>query len=287
MMTNITKQQPHPYWQSYSFLLIGILFLALPTIWSLATILWDKSDQEHGPILMMVFSWVLYRQWPLLYSLPENGNRWGWLLVLPALFAYVLGRSQQIWLLELGAFIPLLAGCGVLVKGGTSIRILSFPLIMLIFVIPLPGALVDWLTTGLKQYVSVFAESLLYSAGYPIARSGVTLSIGSYQLLVADACSGLNSLFSLFAIGLLYLYMQGYAGRIRNLVLLLAIAPIAIFANILRVIILVLLTYYGGEELGQGFLHGIAGIVLFVSSLLALYLFDIAVGVLFQLRKSS
>lgn len=287
MMTNITEQQTHPHWRNYLYLLIGLLFLALPTIWSLTTILWDKSDQEHGPILLIVFGWVLYRQWPLLMSLPNNGSRWGWALVLPAMLAYILGRSQQIWLFEIGAFIPLLAGCGVLTKGSSALRILSFPLLMLMFVIPLPGALVDWLTTGLKQHVSIFAESLLYSAGYPIARSGVTLSIGSYQLLVADACSGLNSLFSLFAIGLLYLYIQSYASRIRNLLLLLAIAPIAIFANILRVIILVLLTYYGGEEVGQGFLHGMAGIVLFISSLLVLYVFDAAVGVLFQSRKQS
>lgn len=285
-MTDITKQ-PLPFWRSNLLLLVGLLLLAVPTIWSLITLLWNKTDQEHGPILMMIFGWTLYRALPQLQQLPENGKRWGWWLVFPALIAYILGRSQQIWLFEIGAFIPLLAGCVVLAKGGRGLRPLSFPLLMLLFSIPLPGALVDLLTTGLKQNVSVAAESLLYAAGYPIARSGVTLTIGAYQLLVADACSGLNSLFSLFAIGLVYLYIQSYTNQLRNFVLLLVIAPIAIFANIVRVMALVLLTYYGGEELGQGFLHGFAGILLFIVSLLSLFLFDIALNALFLRRKVS
>nr|WP_321238909.1 exosortase B [uncultured Tolumonas sp.] len=271
----------------YSLLLTGLLLLALPTLWSMVILLWDKSDQEHGPILLLMFGWTLHREWPRLQVLPDNGSRWGWLLVVLALLAYVMGRSQQIWLLEIGAFIPLLAGCGILAKGGAALRPLAFPLLMLLFAIPLPSALVDLLTTGLKQHVSVLAENLLYSAGYPIARSGVTLTIGSYQLLVADACSGLNSLFSLFAVGLLYLYMQGYQSRWRNLLLLLAIAPIAILANVVRVVVLVLLTYYGGDALGQGFLHGVAGILLFAIALLALYLLDAVLGILFRTRSPS
>ena len=278
---------PAPLWRRYPLLLVALLLLALPTLWSLASLLWGKSDQEHGPILLLMFAWVLHREWPRLDALPEQPSRWGWALVLPALLAYVLGRSQQIWLLEIGAFIPLLAGCGVLAKGRAALRPLAFPLLMLLFAIPLPGALVDLLTTGLKQHVSVLAENLLYGAGYPIARSGVTLTIGSYQLLVADACSGLNSLFSLFAVGLLYLYMQGYHSRWRNLLLLLAIAPIAILANVVRVMALVLLTYYGGDALGQGFLHGVAGILLFAIALLALYLLDAALGVLFRTGRPS
>ena len=275
------------FWRRYSLLLVGLLMLAVPTLWSLVTLLWDKSDQEHGPILLLVFCWSLHREWPRLQVLPDDGNTWGWFLVVLALLAYVLGRSQQIWLLEIGAFIPLLAGCSILEKGCAVLRPLAFPLLMLMFLIPLPGALVDFLTTGLKQHVSELAESLLYSAGYPIARSGVTLTIGSYQLLVADACSGLNSLFSLFAIGLLYVYIQGYNNCWRNLLLLLAIAPIAILANVVRVMALVLLTYYGGDALGQGFLHGVAGILLFVIALLAFYLLDAALGVLLRTRRPS
>jgi exosortase len=144
--------------------------------------------------------------------------------------------------------------------------------------IPLPNMLVDIVTGPLKQQISELAEMVLYWFGYPIARSGVTLSIGNYQLLVADACSGLHSMFSLSAMGLLYLYIMQYRSWVRNGVLIASLLPIAFFANTVRVIILVLITYYFGDETGQGFIHEFAGILLFLVSILFLFAFDNLLG---------
>ncbi len=140
--------------------------------------------------------------------------------------------------------------------------------------IPLPGFVVDAATGPLKQYISVIAEQVLYAAGYPIARSGVTLTVGPYQLLVADACSGLHSMFSLSAMGLLYLYLMQHTSTARNLIIMAAILPIAFVANIVRVMVLILVTYHMGDEAGQGFLHGFAGIMLFIIGLLFLFALD-------------
>ena len=107
---------------------------------------------------------------------------------------------------------------------------------------------------------------------------GVMLSIGQYQLLVADACSGLHSMFSLSALGSLYLYMMARKSWLRNAVILAAIIPIAILANILRVIVLVLVTYYFGDAAGRGFLHGFAGMVLFIAALFLLVGIDTTLG---------
>ncbi len=142
------------------------------------------------------------------------------------------------------------------------------------FLVPLPGFFVDALTGPLKQLVSAIAEQLLYAAGYPIARSGVVLTIGQYQLLVADACSGLNSMFSLSALGLLYLYLMRYKSWLHNGLLLASILPIAFCANIVRVMILMLVTYHFGDAAGQGLMHGFFGMVLFVIALLILFGFD-------------
>ena len=262
-------------------LLLGLLSLAIPTLSELATTLWNKTDQEHGPIVFALVCWVFWRELPAFLQLPKKQAQWGWLLITPALLAYVLGRSQEIWLLEVGAFIPLLAGITLLHKGWAGLRALSAPLLFLLFIIPLPGLLVDALTNGLKQNISLIAENLLYGLGYPVARSGVTLTIGQYQLLVADACSGINSLFSLFALGFVYLYLQAYSSKLRNLLIVVAIAPIAIFANIIRVMTLVLVTYYFGDEAGQGFVHSMAGIVVFIIALILLYFVDKVVGLAF------
>jgi len=126
----------------------------------------------------------------------------------------------------------------------------------------------------LKNWVSWLAEYILYGAGLPVARSGVVLLVGQYQLLVADACSGLNSLFSLSALGVLYMYVMSRKSVLHNIVLFAAILPIAFFSNTIRVIILILITYFFGDEAGQGFLHGAAGIVLMLFALVMIFVLD-------------
>jgi exosortase len=167
------------------------------------------------------------------------------------------------------------------------LRALWFAILFIAFMMPLPGTFVDALTGPLKQNVSRIAEQLLYLAGYPVARNGVMLTVGQYQLLVADACSGLNSMFSLGALGLLYLYLKGYGSVLRNAVVLASILPIAFFANIVRVLILVLITYHFGDEAGQGFLHGAAGIVLLLAALSSIVFLDAILARTIKPRVSS
>ena len=118
--------------------------------------------------------------------------------------------------------------------------------------------------------------------GYPVARAGVVLSVGPYQLLVADACSGLNSMFTLEALGLLYMNLMNYTNGVRNTVLALLIIPISFAANIVRVMILVLVTYHFGDEAGQGFIHGFAGMVLFMVGLALMLVTDRVLSLFFK-----
>ena len=100
------------------------------------------------------------------------------------------------------------------------------------------------------------------------------LTIGQYQMLVADACSGLHSMFSLSALGTLFMYIMARTSRLHNAIMLASILPIAFVANIVRVIVLVLVTYHLGDEAGQGFLHGAAGMVLMLVALAFFFALD-------------
>jgi exosortase len=135
--------------------------------------------------------------------------------------------------------------------------------------------------------VSEFAEQLLYAAGYPVARTGVVLTIGQYQLLVADACSGLQSMISLSALGLLYMHLTGRANPLHNVIMLLSILPVAFFANIVRVVLLMLTTYHFGDAAGQGFLHGTTGILLLVVALICLMVLDAILARVFKPRDPA
>jgi exosortase len=122
--------------------------------------------------------------------------------------------------------------------------------------------------------VSWATEHLLFAAGYPISRSGVILQIGQYQLLVADACAGLQTLLTLEALGLFYLNLMRHPSAFRNIGLALFIIPISFSANVIRVMTLTLITYYFGDAAGQGFLHGFAGMVLFITALVLILSVD-------------
>ncbi|MBX3680960.1 exosortase B [Cognatazoarcus halotolerans] len=257
-------------------LLAGLAFMYVPSFVDLFRGIWSSSDQAHGPIVFCVALWLLYRKWPEVEQ-AERESRSGylaWPVLVIAGFAYVLGRSQQIVIFEIGSLIPALAGSVLLLRGRKALAAVWFPLFFMIFMIPLPGFFVDAVTQPMKMAVSYFAEAILFAAGYPIARSGVILQIGQYQLLVADACAGLHTLFTLEAMGLLYLNLVQHSSAVRNIVLALLIIPISFVSNVVRVIVLTLVTYHLGDEAGQGFLHGFAGMVLFLSGLLLIIVAD-------------
>lgn len=268
--------------------ILGLLALYLPTYYSLANGLWDSEEQAHGPIVLAVALWLLWqRREQLLQLAPRPATFAGSASLLLGCLLYTLGRSQDILIFEVGSQIPVLAGLILLEWGWRGVRLCAFPLFFLAFMVPLPGAFVDAATASLKAHVSVIAEHLLYALGYPIARNGVTLTIGPYQLLVADACSGLHSMFSLSAMGLLYFYLIRHTSWLRNGILIAAILPVAFAANIVRVLALVLITFHFGNDAAQGFIHGFAGILLFIVALVGLMLLDSLLGLVFKDKQEA
>ncbi|WP_018078853.1 exosortase B [Thiobacillus denitrificans] len=273
-------------------IVLGLLVLYVPTYWGMAHGLWNSDDYAHGPIVLVVALYLIWQQHAVFMNgagtAPTRSEAaTGWFLLGFGLLVYAMGRSQDILLMEVGSQIPVILGVLLITLGLSAARALWFALFFLLFMVPLPGFLVDAVTGPLKQYISVIAEQVLYAAGYPIARSGVVLTVGQYQLLVADACSGLHSMFSLSAMGLLYLYLMQRTSVARNLIIMAAIIPIAFAANIVRVMVLILVTYHLGDEAGQGFLHGFAGIMLFVIGLLFLFVLDWVLGFIFPDRKRA
>jgi len=253
----------------------GLLVLYLPVFIEFGRTIWLTEDQAHAPIILAVSAWVFWRKRHAFLkadspSLPVPGYS----SLIFGLLLYVVGRSQSVVMFETASLIFVLAGVLLIRKGVEGFRAFWFPLLYLVFLIPLPGRLIELLTAPLKIWNSRIVEAVLYPLGLPIARDGVTLSIGPYQLLVSDACSGLHSMFSLSALGFLYMYIAGRKSRLHNGIMLASILPIAMAANIVRVMLLVLITYYLGDEAGQGFMHGMSGIVLLLVALSGFLLLD-------------
>lgn len=274
-MANLSKRNS---WTNpvISFLpiVLGLLALAIPTYYALVTGLWRSEDQAHGPLVLLVVLYLFYDKREAFNNPSEPAWGSGILLFLISLPLYIVGRSQDIIIFDLGSHILLIASLILMFKGWKTLIALWFPLFFMGFMIPLPGFIIDAVTMPMKIAVSHVAEQILYWFDYPIARSGVILQMGQYQLLVADACAGMHTLISLEALGLLYLNIVKHDSLGRNLTLALFIVPISFTANTIRVIAITLVTYYFGDEVGQGFVHGFAGMVLFIVALILIMSMD-------------
>lgn len=266
----------------------GLAAMYVPTYWAAAEGVWQSDEMGPGPIVLVAVLWACWQMRRRIVAAPIAPSAIaGAPLFAVGLLLYGVARAFSISSVEFASQIAVIAGCVLLLRGPGTLRVAWFPLLYLVFSVPLPSSFVDAVTAPLKHWISVIVVDFLYAAGYPIARAGVTISIGPYQLLVADACSGLNSMFSLAAIGALFMFVMGRNSPLHNAVMLAAILPIAFIANLLRVTCLVLVTYTLGDEAGQGFLHGAAGLMLFLVALGMFLGLDTSLAAILRMRRPA
>ena len=272
---------------------MGLACLYLPMYIKLSTSVWREDEYSQGPMALGIVLFLFWQKRTCITTDPTQAPEantvlanlqvrkfmsWssatGVCLLIFGLTCHFFGYVLDSFTLKIGSQIPLLSGILLITRGFSIFRAIWFPLFFMIFIIPLPGAFVDALTLPMKLAVSNVVENVLFYFNYPIAREGVMLNIGNYKLMVADACAGLHTFLSLEAMGLLYLHLVKHDLLFRNITLAALIIPIAFMANVTRVIVLVLVTYYYGDAVGQGFIHGFAGILLFTVALSLIILVD-------------
>ena len=266
-------------------LLIGVAAILLPTMIEVGQFNWTTEQGGHGPIVLATGLWLLWREVKSSTAPRKPGNVVVGALSLALLLSiYLVARITGTLELEALAMYGALIMGAYLLMGGALLRSIWFPLLYLALTLPPPDSVVAAVTQPIKIAISEWAVDLLYALGYPIASSGVTIQIAQYELLVAAACAGLNSIISLGAICLFYGYLRHRTNVAAFAVIALSVIPIAIFSNFIRVIILILITYYLGEAAAQGFLHDFAGLTMFTVALLTVFVIDSIFTRLLHLR---
>jgi exosortase len=255
----------------------------LPTYLRLAAGAWRTEQEGHGPLIMLAAAWLAWQQRDRLKGIQlRPALVAGWIILILSLLLMAVSRSQDIPMVEVATQIPVLLGCLLWIGGWPLARVFAFPLAFLIFSVPPPNWLLDAFTVPLKVWISDIVSNSLYDLGYPVAQNGVMIMIGSYELMVKDACSGVNSIFALSAIGVFYVHEFVSNHPIRKLLLILSIVPITVLANVFRVTTLVLGAYYIGVDTIEGLFHDLTGIALFVFALVLFFLLDrVLIGVEF------
>lgn len=265
-------------------LLAGLALLAVPTIMRLAEQTWSTDAGAHGPIVLATGLWLLSQSWADI-SRHAKPAKIGVILALlvPILLVYSIGRAFDLLIIEVGGLFAVMMLVVLRLVGLSALWRNLFPFIYLGFLVPIPLWVLEKITMPLQFLVSTAAANFLQWLDYPVAREGVTIFIAQYQLLVEEACSGMNSLTGLIAISLFYVYVMHRASWRYAAILLVSVLPIAIVTNIIRVIILILLTYYKGDAVAQGFLHNTAGILVFAVALALVVVLD--TGLQFAVRR--
>ncbi|TXC67032.1 exosortase B [Piscinibacter aquaticus] len=262
-----------------AMLLAGFAAMALPVIWDWSRGARLRETQGHEPLILGISARLVWRRREALAALPASAARWpGLLLMAFALLVYFSGRWLGVFRLELIALMLVPMALLLYFKGAAALRLTWFPFFFLLFAIPLPFSLVLAVTGPLKAAVSYVAAHALSAVGYPVGLSGVVITVGQYQLLVNEACAGLQTMFTLEAMGLLYASLMNHSSVLRNTLLAIAVVPIAFCANVVRVMVLALVTFHFGDAAGQGFLHGFAGMVLFLVALVLVIMVDALLG---------
>jgi exosortase len=267
--------------------ILGCAVLALPTMIAVARASWSTEQGGHGPIVLATGAWLLWREARDSKIETRPGKLLvGLMLLAPLLALFVIARITGVLEIEGFAMYGALITAAYLLFGGALMRAIWFPLVYLAFALPPPDSVVAAITQPIKIGISHWAVALLHWAGYPVASSGVTIQIGQYQLLVAAACAGLNSIVTLGALCLFYVYLRHRSNFRAFLVVSLAAIPVAMFSNFIRVLVLVLVTYHLGESAAQGFVHDFAGLLMFAVALLTVFAIDQLATPLFS-RQSS
>lgn len=267
-------------------MLVAGAFVAayIPTLKSLVDGPWRTEQEGHGPLIIAAALWLAWRSHERLRRLPSSSAPLaGWIILIFGLVLMFLARTQGVLTFEALSAIPVIIGSVVALGGWGAFRLLAFPIFFLLFAVPVPDWFIDAATIPLKVLISDVVTQALYTVGYPVAQNGVMIMIGPYQLMVKDACSGMNSIFALSAIGVFYVYVFRSDEKLRSLLLLASIVPITIAANFIRVLALVLLAYHVSVDAVEGTVHDLTGIGLFIIAVALLFLFDGFLGVLLRL----
>ena len=238
---------------------------------------WDMVDYGHAPFILPISLFIAWTKRKVLIEIAQRSiNKFylpGFLLLAFSAFLFTFGWRWDYLLIQVISLIPLLIGMLSFFFGPAIIRPLAFPITYILLLVPPPIGILDSITVPMRQFASVSAEIVLKTFHYPVTRQGLLLHLGGHEIFLGAPCSGFRSLITMFSLGLIYVYFNKGDMK-KNIVLILSIVPLAIFGNVVRVLIITLLTYYFGSEVGQGFLHETSGVVVFLIMLTGLMIIE-------------
>jgi len=276
--------------------LVGALYS--PVIYQLYRQRWESIDYTHAYFILPISLYFAWRKLGDVFKRDTfqhgsgrkntnviNSSRtnlshpntspplFGLSFAVLGLFMFIFGWKLDYLFITTLSLIPLLYGIIIYLYGTKMAGALSFPILYLLLMVPPPLGVLDAITIPMRHGVSVAAVGVLKLLHYPIHREGLMLYLGGHEIFMGAPCSGFRSLITMFSLGVVYVYV--IKGALwKKLILVAAIIPLALLGNLIRVIILCLLTFHAGEKVAQGFFHYFSGGVIFVVMIVGLLILE-------------
>jgi len=222
----------------------------------------SHSDNSHAllvPLISFYFAWCKRKE---LASVETAGSGWGLLFLAASLFIYLVSYAGGIALVSrlmiVGSLVGLIWGC----FGVQALRVLAFPLGFLVFMVPVPDSILNFVSFPLQMQATKISAWLIQMCSIPVYREGNMLYFVQTQLEVAEACSGIRSIMALTMLSVLLAYLSNNNWRHKAFLVVCAI-PVAVLANILRVSGTGILAHFFGDKVARGFMHEFSGLTVF------------------------
>ena len=241
--------------------LVGIVYF--PVLYVLYKSRWDKIDYTHAYFILPVSIWLVWRMRKTLFATKEVGASSAWLIALiVGLIMLVFGWRMDYLMVSSLSLIPVLYGLSGYLYGTGMVKLLNFPILYLLLMVPPPVGVLDSITLPMRYAITVLTEVILKALHYPIVRDGLLLKIGGNDIYMGAPCSGFRSLITMIALGLVYAYINKGSLK-KKVVLFCSVIPFALLGNLLRVTSMCLVTFYFGEKVGHTY-HDYSGYVIFL-----------------------
>ena len=256
-----------------AFILLLLILIYYPIfVWMWQRWFATDSYYSHGPLIPVVSIALIWLRRQKLANASVTSSKLGLGLLVAGLILHIASASARVYFSSAYSFLIVLLGLILYSFGREVTRVIFFPLCFLIFMIPAPMAVVSASALKMKLFTAHISVSIIQLFGTPAVREGSMVHMPNTSTVVGDPCSGLRSLISLTALGVLYAYIVK-ASYPRKAVLLLSSIPIAVIANMIRTVaVLLIANSYGNEIITDGVLHKGFGLMVFVIAFAGLFL---------------
>lgn len=269
-LTTLNKDIIHANRYKAIFIAGLVLILFAKPLYQLAQVWMNDADYSHGFFVIPISIYMLWLKRSYWLNAEMNRSWLGFSIFAMGTFLYSIGIITNFNSLVYLAIVQILLGlCMFLLGLKTAMKVIG-GVLFLIFMIPIPSALFVALTNPLKLIITDISSFLIQMTGIPVYQEGNLLMFANTQLEVAEACSGVRSIYSYLMLS--FVFTLFCIRKITRVVLVLSVVPLAMLVNVVRVSGTGILSHYMGDKAAQGFFHEFAGFLLFAVGLVLMYI---------------